>query len=135
LDQPVPPEFPYQDMNGNLHQPSEQTATSSPSPDSASSGGSVPAQGSSTGRAGGAPSRGTTATSRANGTNFAHAGQPVGGSASSNSASNVETPARGADTAPNSNSVSTGEVGGNSAHNAPAGEASGDSSMGQESAQ
>lgn len=128
LDKRVPLYFPYQDMNGGLHEPSEQAPTSSNSPDSASSGGSVPSQGSSTGRTGGSPSRGTNGTS---GTNFAHSGQTAGGSANSgsadNDAGNTEAPAHNSGTADNPNSAGTGETGGDSANNAPSGEAPGGS--------
>lgn len=128
LDKRVPSIFPYQDMNGGLHEPSEQSPTSSNSPDSASSGGSVPSQGSSTGRTGGSPSRGTNGTS---GTNFAHSGQTAGGSANSgsadNDAGNTEAPAHNSGTADNPNSAGTGETGGDSANNAPSGEAPGGS--------
>ncbi len=128
LDKQVPLYFPYQDMNGGLHEPSEQAPTSSNSPDSASSGGSVPSQGSSTGRTRGSPSRGTNGMS---GTNFAHSGQTAGGSANSgsadNDAGNTEAPAHNSGTADNPNSAGTGETGGDSANNAPSGEAPGGS--------
>ena len=131
LDKPVPSIFPYQDMNGNLHEPSEQA--SSLSPDSASSGGSVPSQGSSTGRTEGSPSRGTSGTS---GANSAHSGQTAGGSTNSNptgnNVGNTDTPAHNSGTANNPNSVGTGESGGNSANNVPSGETSGGSGTWQD---
>lgn len=119
LDKPVPSIFPYQDMNGGLHEPSEQA--SSLSPDSASSGGSVPSQGSSTGRVEGSPSRGT------NGANSAHLGQP-GGTTNSNSvgnaASSPEAPAHNPGTTGHPNSANTSDAKGNSANNDPSGETS-----------
>lgn len=130
LDKPVPSIFPYQDMNGGLHEPSEQA--SSLSPDSASSGGSVPSQGSSTGRTEGSPSRGT------NGANSAHLGQ-TGGTTNSNSvgnaASSPEPPAHNPGTAGHPNSANTSETEGNSANNAPSGETSGGSGTWQDTQQ
>ncbi|WP_297722679.1 LCP family protein [uncultured Mobiluncus sp.] len=133
LDKRVPPYFPYQDMNGNLHEPSEQAPASSLSPDSASSGGSVPSQGNSSGRTGGSLSRGTSGTS---GANSAHSGQTAGGSTNSNptgnNVGNTDTPAHNSGTANNPNSVGTGESGGNSANNVPSGETSGGSGTWQD---
>lgn len=133
LDKPVPSIFPYQDMNGGLHEPSEQA--SSLSPDSASSGGSVPSQGSSTGRTEGSPSRGTSGTS---GANSAHLGQ-TGGTTNSNSvgnaASSPEPPAHNPGTAGHPNSANTSEAEGNSANNAPSGETSGGSGTWQDTQQ
>lgn len=133
LDKPIPSIFPYQDMNGNLHEPSEQA--SSLSPDSASSGGSVPSQGSSTGRVEGSPSRGTSGTS---GANSAHLGQ-TGGTTNSNSvgnaASSPEPPAHNPGTAGHPNSANTSETEGNSANNAPSGETSGGSGTWQDTQQ
>ena len=133
LDKPVPSIFPYQDMNGGLHEPSEQA--SSLSPDSASSGGSVPSQGSSTGRTEGSPSRGTSGTS---GANSAHLGQ-TGGTTNSNSvgnaASSPEPPAHNPGTAGHPNSANTSETEGNSANNAPSGETSGGSGTWQDTQQ
>ena len=130
LDKPVPSIFPYQDMNGGLHEPSEQA--SSLSPDSASSGGSVPSQGSSTGRVEGSPSRGT------NGANSAHLGQP-GGTTNSNSvgnaASSPEAPAHNPGTTGHPNSANTSEAKGNSANNDPSGETSGGSGTWQDTQQ
>ena len=136
LDKPVPSIFPYQDMNGGLHEPSEQA--SSLSPDSASSGGSVPSQGSSTGRAEGSPSRGTSGTSVTSGANSAHLGQ-TGGTTNSNSvgnaASSPEPPAHNPGTAGHPNSANTSETEGNSANNAPSGETSGGSGTWQDTQQ
>ena len=133
LDKRVPPYFPYQDMNGNLHEPSEQAPASSLSPDSASSGGSVPSQGNSSGRTGGSLSRGTSGTS---GANSAHSGQTAGGSTNGNPAGNnvgnTDTPAHNSGTADNLNSAGTGESGGNSANNAQSGETSGGSGTRQD---
>lgn len=133
LDKPVPSIFPYQDMNGGLHEPSEQA--SSLSPDSASPGGSAPSQGSSTGRTEGAPSRGTSGTS---GANSAHLGQ-TGGTTNSNSvgnaASSPEAPAHNPGTAGHPNSANTSETEGNSANNAPSGETSGGSGTWQDTQQ
>nr|WP_282921061.1 LCP family protein [Mobiluncus sp. Marseille-Q7826] len=130
LDKPVPSIFPYQDMNGGLHEPSEQA--SSLSPDSASSGGSAPSQGSSTGRTEGSPSRGTS------GANSAHLGQ-TGGTTNSNSvgnaASSPEAPAHNPGTAGHPNSANTSETEGNSANNAPSGETSGGSGTWQDTQQ
>lgn len=133
MDKRVPSIFPYQDMNGNLHEPSEQAPTSSNSPNSASSGGSVPSQGNSTGRTGGSTSRGTSGTS---GANSAHSGQNAGGSANSNpagnNAGNTDAPAHNSGTADNPNSAGTGETGGDSANNGPSGETSGGSGTWQD---
>ncbi len=133
LDKRVPPYFPYQDMNGNLHEPSEQAPASSLSPDSASSGGSAYSQGNSSGLTGGSLSRGTSGTS---GANSAHSRQTAGGSANSNpagnNAGNAGTPAHNPGTADNPNSAGTGESGGNSANNAPSGETSGGSGTWQD---
>lgn len=133
LDKRVPPYFPYQDMNGNPHDPSEQAPASSLSPDSASSGGSVPSQGNSSGRTGESLSRGTSGTS---GANSAHSGQTAGDSANNNpagdAASNTDAPAHNSGTADNPNSTGTGESGGNSANNAPSGETSGGSGTWQD---
>ena len=133
LDKPVPSIFPYQDMNGELHEPSEQA--SSLSPDSASPGGSAPSQGSSTGRTEGAPSRGTSGTS---GANSAHLGQ-TGGTTNSNSvgnaASNPGAPAHNPGTAGHQNSANTSETEGNSANNALSGETSGGSGTWQNTQQ
>ena len=134
LDKPIPSIFPYQDMNGNLHEPSEQA--SSLSPDSASSGGSVPSQGSSAGRVEGSPSRGTNGT---NGANSAHLGQTGGSSTNDNpagnNAGNTDTPAHNSGAVDNPNSAGTGESGGNSANNAPSGETSGGSGTWQDTQQ
>lgn len=131
LDKPIPSIFPYQDMNGNLHEPSEQA--SSLSPDSASSGGSVPSQGSSTGRVEGSPSRGT------NGANSAHLGQTGGSSTNDNpagnNAGNTDTPAHNSGAVDNPNSANTSETEGNSANNAPSGETSGGSGTWQDTQQ
>lgn len=133
MDKRVPPYFPYQDMNGNLHEPSEQAPASSLSPDSASSGGSAYSQGNSSGLTGKSLSRGTSGTS---GANSAHSGQTAGGSTNSNpagnNAGNTDTPAHNSGTADNPNSAGTGESGGNSANNAPSGETSGGSGTWQD---
>lgn len=133
LDKPVPSIFPYQDMNGGLHEPSEQV--SSLSPDSASSGGSVPTQGSRTGRTEGSPSRGTNGTG---GANSAHLGQ-TGGTTSNNSGGNAastpEAPAHNPDATSHPNSANTSETEGNSVNNAPSGETSGGSGAWQDTQQ
>lgn len=133
LDKPVPSIFPYQDMNGGLHEPSEQA--SSLSPDSASSGGSVPTQGSRTGHTEGSPSRGTNGTG---GANSAHLGQ-TGGTTSNNSggnaASSPEAPAHNLDTTSHPSSANTSETEGNSVNNAPSGETSGGSGAWQDTQQ
>lgn len=133
LDKPVPSIFPYQDMNGGLHEPSEQA--SSLSPDSASSGGSVPTQGSRTGRTEGSPSRGTNGTSGANSAHLGQTGGTTNNNSGGNAASSPEAPAHNPDTTSHSNSANTSETEGNSVNNAPSGETSGGSGAWQDTQQ
>lgn len=137
LDQPVPAYFPYQDMNGGLHKPTEPAPASSHSSDSASSGNSSTA------------TNGSAATPKSNiirpsespshsmsGANSAHSGQIGSDTPESNPGANTagdgNSGASDPDTAGGSSSTGSGETGANPAHNAEPGEASGDNGTRQD---